>query len=117
MSDYISREDAKLAVVDAAQSRENGFQWGETVTFTPSEIIGLIDKIPAADVQPVRWIPVEEQLPETDKLVLVVKSDGDMAVAGLNAALGWLHYWSGCRVRNVTHWMPLPEPPKEEEEE
>ena len=62
MDDYISREDAKLAVVDVAQSRENGFQWGETVTFTPSQIIGLINKIPAADVQPVRhgrWVTRE----------------------------------------------------------
>lgn len=61
MSDYISREAAKLAVVDVAQSRENGFQWGEEVTFTPSKIIGLIDKIPAADVRPVvrgKWIDV-----------------------------------------------------------
>lgn len=65
----------------------------------------------------VRWTPVAEQLPETDKLVLVVKSDGDMAVAVWNAALGWLHYWSGSRVKNVTHWMPLPELPKQEEEE
>lgn len=64
--DYISREAAKLAVVDAAQSRENGFQWGETVTFTPSEIIGLIDKIPAADVRPVvraHWMTWEDQFP------------------------------------------------------
>jgi hypothetical protein len=53
MDDYISREAAKLAVVDVAQSRENGFQWGEVVTFTASNIIGLINKIPAADVRPV----------------------------------------------------------------
>jgi rubrerythrin len=53
MDDYISREAAKLASVEAAQSRENGFQWGETVTFTTSKIIGLINSIPAADVRPV----------------------------------------------------------------
>lgn len=69
----------------------------------------------AADVKPVRWTPVDEQLPETDKPVLVVRGNGDMAVAVWNAALGWLHYWSGSRVKNVTHWMPLPESPKQEE--
>lgn len=38
MTDHISREATKLALVEAAQSRENGFQWGKTATFTTSKI-------------------------------------------------------------------------------
>ena len=118
MGDCISREEAKnalreqrhrLTVADEASGYGN-VKWSEYVIYAETAE-NAIDALPAADVRPVRWIPVEERMPETDKLVLVVRSDGDMAVAGWNAALGWLHYWSGFRVRNVTHWMPLPEPP------
>jgi hypothetical protein len=100
MSDYISRGEAYKAIMGEHPDAHY-----------PDWYASLIEAIPAADVRPVRWIPVEERMPETDKMVLVVRSDGDMAVAGWNAALGWLHYWSGFRVRNVTHWMPLPELP------
>ncbi len=68
-----------------------------------------------------RWIPVTERLPETDTEVLVcdihaefievykfVKDDFDEYY--------WRSDWgeNSLRFNDVTHWMPLPEPPKEE---
>lgn len=66
VTDYISREAALFAVVDAVQSNDNGFRWGEIVTFTGGDIIKLIKSIPAADVRPVvlcrdcRWWTKQE---------------------------------------------------------
>lgn len=68
-----------------------------------------------------KWIPVTERLPNySDGLVLV--TDGkrikifcgndfyENAIGGIRCAQGQ-DYGSGM---DVTHWMPLPEPPKEE---
>ena len=75
----------------------------------------------AADVRPVKWIPVTERLPDTGVDVLV-KFPHNMAVASIdigewvvNSGDGWctdINLAGG--EKNPTHWMPLPEPPKEE---
>lgn len=75
-----------------------------------------------------RWIPCSERMPETDGPYLVV-----------NKATGWIGVYNFSRVKNfpyfgpqenawwrldddwypqscnATHWMPLPEPPEEEQ--
>ena len=58
-----------------------------------------------------KWIPVTERLPEHTKLVLVRhRSETGNKFYGLDVFDGY--GWVVCL--NVTHWMPLPEPPKEE---
>ena len=62
-----------------------------------------------------RWIPVSERLPEaesgdTSKPVLVT----DGAIAELFNFELCEPYWSYTGIGDITHWMPLPEPPKEE---
>jgi len=57
------------------------------------------------------WISVEDRLPEDGRLVLV--SGG---VARLENGI-WYSYTGYTRQKiiwNVTHWQPLPEPPKED---
>ncbi len=58
-----------------------------------------------------RWIPCSERLPEHSARCLCY----------CNEKVSVLKYWRtqqefqyGGRKRNVTHWMPLPELPKEE---
>ena len=71
------------------------------------------------------WISVKDSLPEIDTPVLVayigynshsLMRDG-VAAIDLNGTWGW---WDGdCAEETVcveiTHWMPLPEPPEESE--
>jgi len=65
-----------------------------------------------------RWIPVTEKLPfaepgNVSETVLV--TDGKCV-----ALAEWFNfeecepYWSYTGIGDITHWMPLPEPPKEE---
>ena len=67
-----------------------------------------------------KWIPVTERLPKEGEFVLVYgnlypnKHDG--GVIAVSKRMDW-NYWQGFgRERNITHWMPLPQPPKEETE-
>lgn len=79
-----------------------------------------------------RWISVGERLPEKDQEVLLIAHGWEsqsMYIGCLHneeAETSWLtgitskesewsiSGWSYLRAPEVTHWMPLPEPPKEE---
>lgn len=65
---------------------------------------------------PTCWIPVTERLPSRDDAVLCVGDNGisiaDFVCGGKWCALP-MFYVDGEQETNVTHWMPLPEPPKE----
>lgn len=92
------------------------------------EVISVddLDSIPAADaieeLSKPRWITVIERLPEHEygesASVLTVDLFGVMRVMYFDGG-NWC--WpSGealttMRVTPITHWMPLPEPPKEDE--
>ena len=55
------------------------------------------------------WIPVTERLPEKNTWVLAYCKYNGHVVDYLDINGLWSY-------GNVTHWMPLPEPPKEETE-
>ena len=70
-----------------------------------------------------RWIPVTERLPDSDDFVLVIASgivgnitlDNAIELAAFSEVEGWiLEMWPELEDPKVTHWMPLPEPPKED---
>lgn len=68
------------------------------------------------EAQVPKWISVEDRLPEEPCAVLVVLYGSAVCVAWYNYP-GWFETGSGIRCsagNGVTHWMPLPEPPKEE---
>lgn len=56
------------------------------------------------------WISVDERLPEQYGLFLIADDKGNMEVASWTKQFGW--FSGGNRVKRVTHWMPMPEPPK-----
>ena len=71
------------------------------------------DHLIANGVTVQKWIPVTERLPDECKEVLAYRFTGcevDSCVSHQKA------YWSYDPVSDypVTHWMPLPEPPKGE---
>ena len=82
-------------------------------------IENLTDKLNATNDALPRWISVEERLPErgiTKCSACVKCGDGLKRVvcASYNAELKLWTGWHGEKIGNeITHWMPLPEPPKE----
>ena len=71
-----------------------------------------------------KWIPVTERLPSlNDDVLMYFKDDDNMAVGYLDDVdediTMWSAYSDGGYYTDCdyvpTHWMPLPEPPKEVE--
>lgn len=63
------------------------------------------------------WISVKDRLPESFERVIVFRKAGKGEIIveqGQYDVNGWWRVY-GTRTKNVTHWMPLPEPPKEDE--
>lgn len=66
------------------------------------------------------WISIDEQIPEVGECVLLYAIDGN---CGVMYARNISDYAASCLERDehdpawdaVTHWMPLPEPPKDGE--
>ena len=60
------------------------------------------------------WISVAERLPDAFESVIVSRKNtsGKIVVeAGCYDVNGWWRVY-GTRVKSVTHWQPLPEPPE-----
>ena len=70
----------------------------------------------AVDAMP-RWISVEERLPDDQRDVLAVNGHGYIRMMGLWGKRGeqwrWLHNGRFVHYNDISHWTPLPEPPKE----
>lgn len=69
-----------------------------------------------------RWIPVEERLPEESGFYFAYSSKGNRLIlpySAIHKAFNAIDSHSKEKVEwsriEVTHWMPLPEPPKGEE--
>ena len=64
-----------------------------------------------------KWIPVSERLPENFISVLVHIPDMNPCPAVMEAYRfddGWVTKMAAFDINCATHWMPMPEPPKEE---
>ena len=70
-----------------------------------------------ADGKP-KWIPVSERLPQNFVSVLGYMTDaGDFPPVRECYTVGNAFFFPAlCDKHPVSHWMPLPEPPKEEKE-
>lgn len=77
--------------------------------------VEVVANAPTADVAPVEWISVEDRLPEPESDVLLY-SDGRVTHGHYSE---WLKTFTAhaLEVPRVTHWTPLPEPPKMKEGE
>ena len=76
----------------------------------------LTEKVAQFEAARPKWISVKEKLPENDDNYLVFTSDRNDAVIATYYGDGeWLEYDLTNLIPLVTHWMPLPEPPKDKE--
>lgn len=58
------------------------------------------------------WIPVSDRLPESSQRVIVCRKDGRVEQGVYLGVNGWWKVY-GTNTQSITHWMPLPIPPKE----
>lgn len=126
MSDYISRQAAKdcteysrLTSAGIAPDRyADG--WNDACVY----IRDKLEEENPADVEPVRrWIPCSERLPDlipckagtaySEKVI--VWTTGRKAMVCVWDGKDWFVPYGFWEVwgKDVTHWMPLPEPPEE----
>ncbi len=112
MRDLIDRQALKDYVSSLSTHPLNEWDtWG---------VLAAIDKQPTVTDSP--WRMVEEELPksgEFGEIVLACNDVGTVNAAFLSSSGKWYAanntmYDAWTWMPNVTHWMPLPEPPKEE---
>lgn len=88
--------------------------------------VDSIDDISIGNTDP-QWIPVTERLPDLIPCnagtayseAVIVWTDGKKAMVAVWDGIDFLcaaDYWEAWG-ENITHWMPLPEPPKDGEKE
>lgn len=94
--------------------------WDDGYNTGIAEAMQYVKNAPAVN----RWIPVEDALPEKDKLYITyaettkycnhneIPEEFRINILYFN---GEEWYDEECRYYNVTHYMPLPELPKEDE--
>ena len=82
--------------------------FSEPVTTYAKLAIEALKKENGVTVQ--EWISVDDRLPEQGEEAICIAADGDMMI-GKYTEWGWMF---PCYFEDLTHWMPLPEPPKGE---
>lgn len=113
MSDYISRQMA----IDAADRADYTLLAIEDVKKVTDEVVKELKLKKLPSIQPERWIPCSERLPEIGQSVL-------LSVGGMYSAEGclredgdWAQFrWDAIQRKDmVGAWKPLPEPYKGEQ--
>jgi len=100
-----------LDLLDALNSRDGRFEYADYSALYDS-ITALYDSFMDVDeqVEKLTWISVTEKLPEDGRTVLTYTMGGNIEVY-LYDSTTYQPSWYA-----VTHWMPLPKPPKKEDE-
>ena len=108
--------DGREKLVEIIQNSVGGCarHWAEVIA----------DRLIAHGVTVQEWISVRDKLPDQSGEVLVIASGNPQKNITLNCAYelaeydpydGWImEMWPEWEDAVVTHWMPLPEPPKGE---
>lgn len=119
MSRHIDADVLSDAVI---QSKNNNRHYDTVLRLSHDNehrhFLAMIDAAPTVDVSPdTKWISVKERLPEESNInVLVYTVTGQQYVAGCYDVFGVKRFFTNAMPIIVTHWQPLPEPPKEEGE-
>ena len=103
--------EAADAIEQLTADLERSKEWE---TFWEKEANEALKKFQTTVASIPRWIPVTERLPEDDTICILTNGVSD-AIGYRGKVFGWHLIWTDyLEESDVTHWMPLPEPPKEE---
>jgi hypothetical protein len=107
-----AKKHAHAALEEAeAKIQELQDQLADADKVMPDTCEHILDMSKMMDVN--GWISVKDRLPECGENYLVLKDDG---ISPYQLAIVWFdRTWDVSNADEITHWMPLPEPPKEEE--
>lgn len=116
-------EDVVYQAADAIEELQKDLERSKDFeSFWQQEAEEALRKYQVAISRKPQWIPVTERLPDNiDEEVLVCnegygKDGTGFATVAVYNGSGWLECWERkTYLTAVTHWMPLPEPPKEGE--
>lgn len=87
----------------------------EDTGLEPQEIEALAGTSSRPDEAAAGWISVQDKLPPLGQTAIVYREYawGEVKVEqGCRDLDGWWRVY-GTRTKRITHWMPLPQPPKE----
>ena len=90
----------------------------ETIELYPSEREELADGLIANGVTVQEWISVDDRLPEVGGYVVCIAKRNPfsrfMPMVARIEKNGWVNPITEQYISEVTHWMPMPNPPKGE---
>lgn len=110
MADLIER-DAAIKLIQPRVKPKTVY--GEGYLNAIEHVTELLALMPSVNC----WIPCSERLPKDDANVLA-HNDGDgVLIASYDHYVReWMEAFECYPLTNVTHWMPLPEPPKRKDD-
>ena len=104
-SDELVNELVSAAI---AFGREKEPDWQTRIETALCALKAHVEELEAAQ----RWIPVSERLPEPYEKVIALAKDCMNVDWVLPKELCQVGKGAFARLYNVTHWMPLPQPPE-----
>ena len=124
MAEYIERE-AAIAALNKVRDDQRVFKYTTASDFLSARdaierAIKVLESLPAADVEPVQeWIPVKDRLPDAGGYVVCIAKRNPfsrfMPMVAIIKKNGWVNPITEQYISEVTHWMPLTMPQKEDE--
>lgn len=119
MKEYIERDKLFQKVLEEKRfvlKKEDMLNQAYVIQTVYGDFADFVNSIPAADVVERKrgeWISVKERLPEDSGGVNLCTRSGIVGTGFYDKyTKNWVQYYSGGALCvDVTHWMPLPEPP------
>lgn len=119
---YVQQLEERVAHLDALNQQNLS-----VITMQERTRARLVEQISQLESLAPRWISVEERLPEDDVNVLIYAVSNGDDVDSCIAMTSYTHRMHGFNIEGwrspwqyfffdymITHWMPPPEPPKED---